>query len=363
MTPVPAPSRAGSSTTMSGRPRADSTSAGVTSPSRTRRVGKVAPLCRASAQARRSRSTARTEPDGPTAAAKGTEKRPGAGVEVHHRRPLARPDEAQHRLEQRRRGAGVDLPEDPGRNPVGATADDGVHGAGRAADLPADHDADAEAEPRIGQARGGAAPRRDRDHRLRRIGPRHDLELGGARPQDGEGARRRHGRAGDGALLDVLDPVGAVAPEPHGAPAVHRDPHPGAVGQTRTVPGDRFHLDGQLQAGQPLQLLGDAEGLQPALGPDLHVLEVAAAAAPGAGVRAGRLDPVGGGAQDLDGVRPQVGGRTGRDLGPDPLAGEAVADEDHLAVGRPGHAAPAGGNGAHLELQEVRGLGARRHGR
>ena len=41
------------------------------------------------------------------------------------------------------------------------------------------------------------------------------------------------------------------------------------------------------------------------------------------------------------------------DLGPDPLAGQAVADEDHLAVGRPGHAATAGGDGAHLELQEI----------
>ena len=48
----------------------------MTSPSRTRSVGKVAPLCRASAQARRSRSTARTEPVGPTASAKGTENRP-----------------------------------------------------------------------------------------------------------------------------------------------------------------------------------------------------------------------------------------------------------------------------------------------
>ncbi len=42
------------------------------------------------------------------------------------------------------------------------------------------------------------------------------------------------------------------------------------------------------------------------------------------------------------GVGPQVGGGAGRHLGPDPLPGEAVADEDHLPVGGPGHAAPAG---------------------
>ena len=156
--------------------------------------------------------------------------------------------------------------------------------------------------------------------------------------------------------------MGAVAPEPQSAAAVHRDPHPGPVAQTCTVTGDRLHVDGQRNAGQPLQLLGDAEGLQASLGPDLHVLEVAAAAAPGPGVWTGRLDAVGGGTQDLDGVRPQVGGGAGGDLGPHPLPGQAVADEDHLAVGRPGHAAPAGGDGTHFEVQEVRDLGGR-HGR
>ena len=160
--------------------------------------------------------------------------------------------------------------------------------------------------------------------------------------------------AGDGALLDVLEPVRAMAPEPHGAAAVHRHPHPTAPAQPGGVSGNRLHLDGPLQAGQPLQLLGDAEGLQPALRPDVHVLEVAPAAPPRPGVRAGGLHAVGGGGQDFDGVRPQVGGGAGRDPRPHPLARKAVADEDHLAVGCPAHAAPAGGDGAHLELQEVR---------
>jgi hypothetical protein len=86
-----------------------------------------------------------------------------------------------------------------------------------------------------------------------------------------------------------------VAPEAHRAAAVHRDPHPAAVAQARVSPGTGSTSTGSVDAGQPLQLLGDAERLQATLGPDLHVLEVAAAAAPGPGVRAGRLDAVGGG--------------------------------------------------------------------
>ena len=168
----------------------------------------------------------------------------GAGVEVRHRCSLARPDEVQDRVEERRRRAGVDLPEDPGRNPVGAATDDGMHGAGRTADLPADHDAGAD----VGQARRGAAARRDRDHRLRRVRAGRDLELGGAGPQDGEGTGRGDRRAGDGALVDVFDPVGAVPPEAHRATPVHRDPHPAAIAQARRVAGNRFHLDRPLES-------------------------------------------------------------------------------------------------------------------
>ena len=161
------------------------------------------------------------------------------------------------------------------------------------------------------------------------------------------------GRAGDRALVDVLHTVGTVASEAHRAPAVHRHAHPGAVGQALGVPWDRLHLHAQVQPGQAFQLLGNAEGLEAALGPDLHVLEVAAAAAAGTSVRAGGRDPVRRRGQDLDGVGPQVGRGRGRDLRPHSLAGEAVAHEDHLAVGSPGHAAPAGGDGAHLQLQEL----------
>ena len=153
-----------------------------------------------------------------------------------------------------------------------------------------------------------------------------------------------------------------MAAEAQRTAAVHRDPHPTAPAEPGGVTGNRLHFDGPPEPGQALQLLADEERLQASLGPDLHVLEVAAAAPPGTGVRARRVDAIGGAGQDLDGVGPQVRGRAGGDPGPDPLAGEAVADEDHLAVGCVGHAPPAGGDGAHLELQKARILGGR-HGR
>ena len=52
-----------------------------------------------------------------------------------------------------------------------------------------------------------------------------------------EGAGGGDGRAGDGAFVDVLQAVGAVAPEPDGAAAVHRHPDPAAVAQPVGVPG------------------------------------------------------------------------------------------------------------------------------
>ena len=153
-----------------------------------------------------------------------------------------------------------------------------------------------------------------------------------------------------------------MTPEAHGAAAVDRHADPRAPAQPVHVAGHRLDLDFDLQAGQARQLFGDPEGLEPPLGREVDVLEVAAAAASGPGVRAGRRDAVGGGGQDLDGVRPQVGGRFRGDPGPHPLAGEGMADEHDLAVGRPGHAPAAGGDGPHFELQEGRGLGGC-HGR
>ena len=82
-----------------------------------------------------------------------------------------------------------------------------------------------EAGADIGQASRRPPTRRHRDHRLGRIRPSHNLELGGARPQDPECTCAGHGRAGDRALVDVLHAVGTVASEAHRAPAVHRHAH------------------------------------------------------------------------------------------------------------------------------------------
>jgi hypothetical protein len=130
------------------------------------------------------------------------------------------------------------------------------------------------------------------------------------------------------------------------------------------VAGDGLDLDRALQSSQPRQLLGDQERLEPPLGAELDVLEVAPAAAARSGVRAGGGGPVGGGHQDLDGVRPQIGRRAGGQACPDPFAGEGVADEDDLALRCPGHTATARRDGADLELQQSGLLrDGRRHGR
>ena len=102
-----------------------------------------APLCRASAHARASRSTARTDPPGPTAAARGTENRPGARVEVDDMGAPAVAHQVEDGGEQRLRRPDVDLPEDAGRDAIGAPGHGGVHRSGRAAHAAAHHEAGA----------------------------------------------------------------------------------------------------------------------------------------------------------------------------------------------------------------------------
>ena len=106
------------------------------------------------------------------------------------------------------------------------------------------------------------------------------------------------------------------------------------------------------EAGEPGELFGDDGDLQPALGAGRDVLPVAAAAPAGAGEGAGRLDAVLGGGQHLDGVGAQEAGvlLALGDLGDDPLAGERVPDEEHLALVRAGDAVAAVRDGADLDL-------------
>ncbi len=167
----------------------------------------------------------------------------------------------------------------------------------------------------------------------------------------------------DRATVEVLEPVGAVLVEPDGSVAVDREAHPGAPAQTLEAPGDRLHLDGALDPGQLTQELGDAGGLQAPLGGELHVLEVAAAAPARAGVGARSRHPVRGRPQDLDGVSAPVRAGLRGDPRHHPLAGQRVPDEDDLAVGGPGHAPAAPGDGADLELELSLALGLQRVGR
>ena len=161
ITSVPAPWRAGSSTTMSGRPSADATRAGVTSPSRTRRLGSEAPLCRASAQARGSRSTARTDPDGPTG-------RPGGRRRGRHRRrgPPPPPPGSRRRSRGPPSAAQQRHPRAPARRPgarCGRCARRRWRARPRAGGGPFPHD---EAGADVGEAGRRPAPSRHGDDRI-----------------------------------------------------------------------------------------------------------------------------------------------------------------------------------------------------
>ncbi len=149
------------------------------------------------------------------------------------------------------------------------------------------------------------------------------------------------------------------APRPSTATRTRlRQPSPAAS------PGrDRFHLDGPARArpGAPAaRLIRNA--FRRRWAPTSTCWKSQPPQRPGPACGHGGSTRSGDAGQDLDGIGPQVRGRAGGDPGPDPLAGEAVADEDHLAVGGTGHTAPAGRDGAHLELQKARTLGGR-HGR
>jgi hypothetical protein len=163
-------------------------------------------------------------------------------------------------------------------------------------------------------------------------------------------------------VLDRLDLVRAVAAQPR-LPRARVDRVLDAGAPLRDLAGRQFvALGGQhravpagllgCEARQPLQLLGDHLGLQPALRAGLGVLPVAAAAAAGSGVGAGGLDAVLGRFEDPYRVRAQEAGAllAVRDACHDPLAGQCVPDEQHLALRGAGDAVAAVCDGADLDL-------------
>ena len=161
-------------------------------------------------------------------------------------------------------------------------------------------------------------------------------------------------------MRNVLELVGAVPPEPQPARGVDAQADPGPPAQTVQVTGDRFHLHLARHAGHPLELLGHPRRLEPALGRQPHVLEVATATAPGTGVRAGGVDAVRGGAQDLGGVGADERRRGGGDARNHPFPRQRVTHEDDPPVGGVRHAPTTPGDVAHLQLQEL-GVGCARH--
>ncbi len=146
--------------------------------------------------------------------------------------------------------------------------------------------------------------------------------------------------------------MGPVPPESDSTSGAHRQAHAGSPAEPVVVSGHRLDRDARLDPRQPRQLLGDARRLQAPLRGRGHVLEVAAAATARAGVGARRLHPVGRRGEDLNRVGPQVGRGGARDPGTHALAGQRVADEDDLPVGRPGHAAATARHRAGFELEQ-----------
>ncbi len=106
--------------------------------------------------------------------------------------------------------------------------------------------------------------------------------------------------------------------------------------------------------GQPRHLLTHDVGLERALAVQRHVLQVAAAAQPGAGPGAGRGDPVGRRGDHRHGIRADeaLTGTGLGDPGEHPLTGDRVAHEEHLPLVA-GDAVAAVGDGGDVDLDLV----------
>ncbi len=159
--------------------------------------------------------------------------------------------------------------------------------------------------------------------------------------------------------------VAAVRAQP--GPAVVVDGEADPVPPTQRPARQLLHGHDPLEPGEPPQLLGEDRGLPRALGGRVGVLQVAATAAAGPRPGARGRHPVRRGVQHRDGI-----GSAERatpvlaDHGPDPLAGQGVADE-HDPPLEPGDAVPAVRDRPDVEIEDpvgpVRGRGRPTHGR
>ena len=154
---------------------------------------------------------------------------------------------------------------------------------------------------------------------------------------------------------DREDVVGAVPAQPGAALASTanstrvRQPSPSRVAR------DRLDLHVHVQARQPRELLADDAGLEAPLLRQVDVLEVAAAAQAGAGIRAGRLNPVLARLEHGSTASPRTKRSPLLGLGDahaHTLARERVPDEDDPALVA-GDAVPAVGDGPDLDVDLV----------
>ena len=185
------------------------------------------------------------------------------------------------------------------------------------------------------------------------------------RPRPASGQRparvtggRLHRRVGDQARVDRHHLVRAVLEQPGPAGGVHCVLHPGPpaepVARRRAAARPRpQRVDlGRAEPAEPGQLLAHHRRLQLALGRRRRVLEVAAAAAVRPGERARRRRPgraTASSTSTASARRKPL--RSSVTIGAHPLAGQRVPDEDHPPVGGAGHAVPAVGDRADVELE------------
>ncbi len=261
-------------------------------------------------------------------------------VEVEGALPRPHVERAHDRLEEGRRRTGVHLPEAPrgDRVVVRVRHDTLAPGPGGLDVL--DHVGHLTAR----DDHGHGVPDRRRDD-VDGLGPR---PVTCRRPDPGHRRRR------DPAAVDRHDLVRPVPAKPRPAVGTHRELDPGPPAQPVGVARHRLHLDVDLETGEPGQLLADHPGLEPALGSEPDVLEVAATARPGAAPRARRHDPVRRRLEHLErvgpdepGPRPDLG-----DPGEDALPRQGVPHEEHLPV-VPGHTVPTVGERGDLDRDLV----------
>jgi len=146
----------------------------------------------------------------------------------------------------------------------------------------------------------------------------------------------------DQAPVDRDDIMGAVAVQASDTTLVDGKRDDGAPAQAGFVAGDGLDVDLDVEAGDPVELLSDDRGLQSSLCLQAGVLPIAAAAARRLCVPARRVNAVGGGTLDLDGLGPGQASSRLRHGGANSLAGQGVPHEDDEArIILPGHAPAA----------------------